>query len=375
MLDDDDQASVRVLLRRAMTNPASVARLGAAELDLTLRVARRARLLGRLGADLKAAGTFDRLPQVARDQLESATVMAQARERVAMWELDRTAWALRDEPDVPLVCLKGCAYVLIGTPNTRGRNFADVDLLVPEEHLERTEKILNSRGWPTKHLTPYDDNYYRRWTHELPPLVHVEREVEVDLHHNILPRTARYEPDSADIIARSVRLEGSRYFVPAPEDIVLHAMVHLMTDSDLADKLRDLVDVRDLLGYFAKSDAGFWQRLVARAPEHDLTRPAFYALRYAQMLLDVELPETALAAMPAWGPPAAILWLMDRLVPRALFPMHPDRRSRTTALCRLLLFVRSHWLRMPPWLLAYHLSYKFYVTRIRRIARETAPAA
>jgi len=34
-----------------------------------------------------------------------------------------------------------------------------------------------------------------------------------------------------------------------------------------------------------------------------------------------------------------------------------------SSVCRWLLFVRSHWIRMPPVLLARHLAYKFYVRR------------
>jgi hypothetical protein len=55
---------------------------------------------------------------------------------------------------------------------------------------------------------------------------------------------------------------------------------------------------------------------------------------------------------------------MDRLAPRALMPQHPDRPDRWSGLARLLLYIRSHWIRMPPWLLAYHLGYKFAATRM-----------
>ncbi len=41
---------------------------------------------------------------------------------------------------------------------------------------------------------PYDDLYYRRWMHELPPLVHSERGQLVDVHHTILPLTAGRSP-------------------------------------------------------------------------------------------------------------------------------------------------------------------------------------
>jgi hypothetical protein len=57
---------------------------------------------------------------------------------------------------------------------------------------------------------------------------------------------------------------------------------------------------------------------------------------------------------------------MNRLVPRALFPQHPDRPSMLTSAARWLLYMRSHWIRMPPVMLVRHLSYKFYVKHLRR---------
>lgn len=364
--EGDPAAEVRRLLGIALGNPAEVARLEAAELDLLIQLARRVRLHGRLCADLKRLGVFDRLPPVARDQLSSALVMAEGRERVARWELDRISYALRDEPDLTLICMKGCAYLLLHLPNTAGRIFADVDLLVPESQLGRAEETLNRHGWATKKLSPYDDNYYRRWSHELPPLVHVERDVEIDLHHSIAAPTSRLKPDPSKLIHRSREIPGSRFRVPAGEDLVLHAMVHLMFGADLSDKLRDLADIGDLLHTLAGEDAEFWDRLRDRARELGLTRPAYYGLRYCAEYLNSAVPNTLLDVIADWAPPLPARWLMDRLVPRALYPPHPERPSTLTTVCRLLLYMRSHWIRMPPWLLAYHLSYKFFAKRFSR---------
>ena len=364
--DHTDGQLVRRLLKIVIRDPCSVPNLPIRELDLALRLTRRVRLLGRLGADLDAAGLLDSLPPTAIDQLRSGMAMADSRSRLALWELDRIAWAMRSDPPTRLTVLKGCTYLLLDLPNARGRVFADVDLMTAEDQLEGVEAILNAKGWVTTKLTPYDQDYYRKWSHELPPLVHEEREVEIDLHHNIMPPTARLNPPSEKLLDRSRQLPESRYRVLADEDIVLHAMTHLMFDGDLADKLRDLVDICDLLEHFSGQDDEFWQKLVDRAEELDLTRPAYYSIRYARVLLDAPVPEPALETSEKWAPPRSVVWLMDRLVPRALFPRHPDHPNRVADFSRLLLYMRSHWIRMPPWLLAYHLSYKFFVTRVRR---------
>ena len=147
---------------------------------------------------------------------------------------------------------------------------------------------------------------------------------------------------------------------------MLHAMTHLMFDSDLADKLRDLVDVADLLEHFSAASGGFWDKLIERAAELDLERPAYYSLRYCQRFLGTELPESVLDALAQWSPLSPVRALMDALAERALFPLHPDRPSRWARLSRLLLYMRSHWIRMPPWLLTYHLTVKFLRTRVFR---------
>ena len=359
------QRYVRALLKRVLQEPVALTNMDTSDLDLAIRVARRVRLLGRLAVDLKESGAFDALPLVVKDQLQSALVLAESRARLAFWELDRLALALSDRPEFKPVAMKGCTYLLLDLPNARGRIFADVDLMLPKGELDDVERHLNRHGWRTQKLKPYDDNYYRKWTHELPPLVHVEREVEIDLHHNILPLTARLKPASAKLLEAAQPVPDSPYSVLCNEDIVLHAMVHLMFSDEMADKLRDLVDIKDLLVHFAGVDEGFWNRLVARAEELDLRRPAYYSLRYVKRLLDCSVPPSVISATKSWAPLAPILWLMDRLVPRALYPPHPDYRSRATDFSRLLLYIRSHWIRMPPWLLAYHLSYKFYATHVR----------
>jgi hypothetical protein len=362
-----DATRVAALLKVALRAPASVPNLAARDLDLLIRAARRVRLLGRLAADLQAAGVFDRLPPVARDQLHGTLVYAEARARLARWELDRIAWALEDAPPSRIVAMKGCAYLLLDLPMAASRIMADVDLMLPEAELEIVERRLNQRGWRTKPLSPYDDHYYRRWTHELPPLAHVERQVEIDLHHNLLPVTARPKPPAEPMLEAAAAVPGSPYRVLDGPDMVLHAMVHLFYSDEMADKLRDLVDIADLLEHFAGADTRFWKCLVDRARRLGLERPAFYGLRYARQLLDFPVPESAVIATTTWGPPAPIRLLMDRLTINALFPQHPDRQPPVgVAASRLLLYARSHWIRMPPWLLVYHLGYKFYVTRFRR---------
>src|SRR3546814_12858161 len=95
--------------------------------------------------------------------------------------------------------------------------------------------------------------------HELPPLIHKERDRMIDVHHTILPLTARQTPDAEVMIADSVAL-GDGLFVLSPEDMVLHCVAHLFADGDLAGGLRNLWDFHCLLEAFG-SDAVFLSKI------------------------------------------------------------------------------------------------------------------
>jgi len=366
---------LKPLLQSVLANPAEVTGLAAGELDLVLRGMRRVRLLGWLGTRLEETGDLQYLSEAAREQLASALVVAAARARLARWELDRVAWALESRASPRVIALKGCAYLLRGLPNAAGRSFADVDLMVAEEDLNRVERALARRGWLAAELSPYDDNFYRAWSHELPAMVHAEREVEVDVHHNIRGRFAPFRPDATLMIRASVPIAGSGFRSLSDPDLVLHAMTHLMFGGDLADGLRDLVDIDMLIRHFADTDDAFWQRFVARAERLDLGLPAFYSLRYAVRLIGTPVPETVLESIAAHAPVAIVVRLMDRIVPAALFPQDPDQMSARVAIARWLLYVRSHWVSMPPLMLLRHLAYKFYVRHLRGRIRGGRPTA
>jgi hypothetical protein len=357
-------AGVRTLLQQLVARPLELASLPATDLDLVLRAARRVRLLGWLAAQLERAERLKSLPEAAAEQLESALATAEARARMARWELDRIAWALRDDGPDKVIALKGCTYLLRNLPNARGRLFADVDLLVAEHDLAVVETLLKDRGWRGTKLSEYDQRFYREWAHELPALVHEEREVEVDVHHNIRGRFAPFKPDAARLLESAQQVGDSGFCSLADVDLVLHAMTHMMYGGDLADGLRDLVDIDMLLRHFAARDDEFWGRVAPRATELNLRLPAFYTLRYVRRLFGTAIPAGVEAALSSAAPSAPVLAMMDRLVPLALFPQHPDAPGSTAGLARWLLYIRSHWVSMPPVMLMRHLTYKFYVRQV-----------
>ncbi len=324
-------------------------------------VAERSRLTATLGHRLADAGILTELPGRVRSHFEAAMTEARFRNRLIGWEMNRVAHALRPL-DVTVVALKGGAYLLLDLPLARGRLPADLDILVRREDLSRIERCLTEAGWKSAELSEYDQRYYRRWMHEIPPLRHPRRYVEVDVHHTLLPLTARLQAND-ELLWSSVReVSCSRFRVLAPEDLVLHAVVHLFHDSDCGNRLRDLVDIDGLLRHFSADDRDFWRRLTERAKAHGLERPLTYAVHVSHRLLHTPVPAEWLN--PGGKDPLLRRWVAA-LMCRALPPSAPDDLDLGAAAARWLLYLRSHYLRMPLKLLIPHLLRKALVGKRR----------
>jgi len=348
---------VNNLLTQVLRVPENVISLSLAEWDLLICQARQAGLLARLYFLLHAKDLSGACPDQPLAHLESAWVVAEKHAAQVRWEISRIARAL-SQLDSPVLVLKGAAYLMAGLPPAGGRLFTDIDIMLPKARLEEAERLLFGHGWMTTHHDVYDQRYYRQWMHELPPLRHMTRQTVLDVHHTILPLTARLKPDPAKLWEAAVGIEGQVNFsVLAPVDMVLHSATHLFHDGELEHGLRDLVDLDALLRHFgARPD--FWPQLVDRAAELELSRPLYYALNYTSSILDTPVPDTVLSESGIGRPGVFVAPLMDRLFRRALAPDHPSCNDRLTGIARWMLYMRSHYLRMPLYLLIPHLLRK-----------------
>ncbi len=318
-------------LARALADPQSLA-LDTDWIGL-ITTARAEQLLGTLAYRLDGLP----LPEEVALLLADARAAAENGRRAALWEAEMARRALAPL-GCPVVLLKGTAFVAAGLSAGRGRSIGDLDILVPRADLDAVEAALLAAGWEWVKPDPYDDDYYRRWMHELPPLIHHERDRMIDVHHTILPLTARITPDAAALLAAAQPL-GNGLSTLSPNDMLVHAAAHLFADGDLAGGLRNLWDIHCLIEEHGTDG------LEARACHHGLSREVARALRLSQRLFGTivvaELPRRSdalylrrLLARDDWG--------------RAIRPV-----------TRLAFYVRSHWLRMPPAMLVRHLWTKW----------------
>jgi len=345
------------LLVAALRAPDTVTVLDAAGWDLLVRQARRAELLASLRARLDAAGVLRAVPADARVHLESGWLAAQNQVRDVRYEVRCIAQTLA-RTGVRLILLKGAAYVLADLDVGQSRIFGDIDVLVPRDAIAAVEKALKADLWMPSGGDAYDEYYYRTWMHQIPPMVNAGRESIIDVHHTIVPESARFDVQAQALFACARPVPGfDNVAVLAPEHLVAHSAAHLFNEGEFEHGLRDLVDLDGLLRDFGR-DPDFWPKLLAAAQTLDLTRAVYYALRYTRRLLDTPIPEEVVAAAHAWRPRGMLAPLMDALFARVLVPQHASCAAPGTAAAAFALYVRSHYLRMPFRLLAPHLARK-----------------
>ncbi|WP_033073363.1 nucleotidyltransferase domain-containing protein [Sphingopyxis sp. MWB1] len=331
-------ARILVDLLAGRRDPATLAR---AEWDGVIGVARSEALLATLACHLEMAPLSPPLAALFADQRAGAAVA----QRQALWEAEMARRALAAER-IEFVLLKGTAYAIAGLSCAAGRQIGDLDILVGAHHMGRAENELLEDGWEWVKSDPYDDAYYREHMHELPPLIHQARDRMIDVHHTILPRTHRLTPDILAMIADAVRLD-SGFAILCPTDMVCHCAAHMLADGDLQGGLRNLWDFHCLTRDFSAEDADFWEQLDARALQHDLRGEVRRAARLARDLYGAKLPS-------AWDDhDPADRWFKTRLLAR------DDWGRPTHFLLQQVFYIRSHWLRMPPALLARHLWIKW----------------
>jgi hypothetical protein len=323
------------ILAEALRDPASVASLDVAGWAALIAMARAEQLIGTLAHRL---GGFPMPGAVARILADARGSIEQQR-IAALWEAEAARRVLAPI-GCPVVLLKGTAFVAAGLRAGVGRSIGDLDILVPRDAIDAVEAALLDAGWEWVKPDPYDDAYYRRWMHELPPLIHRERDRMIDVHHTILPLTARITPDADALIAEGAALENGLR-VLSPNDMIVNGAAHLFADGDLAGGMRNLWDIHCLIEEFGIAG------LAEHARYHGLSHEVARAARQANALYGTGIPESWRVRDSA-----------DPLYRRRLLARDGWGRP-IRPFTRVGFYLRSHWLRMPPAMLARHLWTKW----------------
>ncbi len=345
------------LLLRVLINPGQLARLNINQWQLLLAQAKASRLVGRLYYLVVRERV--EIPEYAAWHLRSAYKLAERQRQQATREVAEINQALASQ-DVSFTLLKGAAYIVKGLPCCFGRIFSDIDILVARSEIEKVERYLRFYDWVQTKVDDYDEQYYRTWMHEIPPLRHAKRGTVLDVHHNILPLTNKDMPDFSRFKMDAVSVANvGEVQVLSNTDLCIHTAVHLFTESEFHHGLRDISDFDMLLRHFQENDADFVQALLDRALFLGLFDYVRLAVRYAHLVFGTPIANVEFAVLQAKYPLLGML--QDFCYINIFTPNHASCRTWRYGLSAWLLYWRGHLLRMPLRLLVPHLLRKTWM--------------
>jgi hypothetical protein len=240
------------------------------------------------------------VPDQVLDVLREAARQSTARSINLQFELDRVLTLLARE-DVPAVLLKGAALVEAVYEHPGLRPMVDLDLLVPRADLERAHAAVQaSLGYHLLRSRVAPDAVHAQElaaSHHHFPLVRTDGAVVLELHHRLLDDRVEYEVDG--LWERSVASSAPpAHRIPAPEDLVLHVLVHFSFDR-IHRKESALGQLADAVRIAGRWDLD-WDAVAERARASRVADRLYLALWSARALVgDLAPVEVVDALQPA----------------------------------------------------------------------------
>jgi len=332
--------------------------------DELLQQAYNTGLLARTFAILKEHNIFEFVPEHLKWHFSSANTVFLAHKQDVLLEVEHIERALKPAGITP-VFLKGTAYLLEGAKCSQGRLFADIDIFVAKSDLASTEEMLRWSGWVGKKMNEHDEKYYRDWMHEIPPMTNTRSGMTIDVHHNLVPLVSRMSLNSDEILADVVVNEQGIKTLSS-EDKVLHSASHLLLDGEFNHGFRDLHDIYLLIVEYTAEDPSFLSKLQKRAVFLGFEKIFYHCLKLQQYFFSLSVEEHLFVECEKKFKSKRLTNSVLKLMIKVLTPNINKHRDLSVNTALFLLFVRSHWLKMPIHILIPHLLYKSFIAPIKQ---------
>ena len=341
-----------------IASPSTIDQFSLAQQHILIRGARKAGLLASIAIQLQQdEACWRTLDEGIRRHLHSALIYSQRQHQQIRHEMNLLQTIL---VPTPFRCyfLKGAGYVVRGDNIHGGRIMSDIDVLVERRHLNNVEALLKQHRWVGKQVSDYDDKYYREWAHEIPPMLNVERNTTLDLHHNLVPPVSNRMPDASWFTQDAIAISDNIY-VLRPAATLLHSAVHLIMNEEFHHGLRDLADIHKML--LAYDGDAFWDDLLSLARQAKFQQELLYTLQlHAQIWPTTTNAKTVISQLQQdVTSPSHGFWL--QAYRWAIVPEIEELDSVKSRAARFLCFLRGHSQKMPLPILIRHLSFKTYL--------------
>ncbi|MGQ8364655.1 nucleotidyltransferase family protein [Glaciecola sp. 1036] len=352
------------LIKDCILRPSIVTSLSQKQLSDLVIVLRQQKLLATFAVLAQEQQVFEDLPEQTKRHLLNALVVVSRQNEQVTVEALRIKDILSETSEF-VVFLKGAAYSLAKLPLSKGRIYSDIDVLVEEKNIKQCEQALVLDGWAYTEISDYDDMYYRKWAHEIPPMQHITRGTSIDVHHNIIPVVSKDSPKVAKLVPYiQTRADGIQ--VLNPEMQFVHSAVHLFRNEEYKTALRDLFDLYFML---VSQEQSFIEDVLEVAKDVGFLYETGLALYFINHTLGFNCSDVLITH--ALGEKSKFrVWLDISIFSRIFVPTHPLIQHSKHATAHFFAMLRGHFIKMPIGLLIYHISMKSFRGIVTKIMGE-----
>lgn len=253
-----------------------------------------------LARHLEGSGVRDAVPSSVLRELDAAVQAARLLELRQRSECGRLLDEFR-QADVEAIALKGLALRETVYPEPGLRPAGDLDLLVRLDAIARAEEVLRQLGYVAG-AGQLPSERHRPGEHfHLPPYRLPGRDVQVELHWDLVRPPSGVRSDINGVWRRAVAhsVAGRPSLLLSPEDQMLHLALHAAQVNLLNIGLRHLVDVAELARQ--GRDTIDWNQLAELTAAWRAKEYAYLTLRVAEDLLGSTGPSPAMSSLRPEG--------------------------------------------------------------------------
>lgn len=291
----------KILLRCARLNlgpedEKALAGLLAEQVDwkTLLEKAKWHRLTGLAYHHLRRTALSGMVPKLVMHQFASAYRYNVAKYLIQKAELNKLLQELA-ERHITVILLKGSALgeTVYRVPGLRAMN--DIDLLVPEKHVNTVYEMIQQMGYSSEWSKETEERTIQNHRH-MPLLTGKDKPVWFEVHKHITRQDSPLHFDISEFWARATQHNnnGVQALLLAPEHMLIHLCVHFILDRRYHTYV-SLGQLCDIAGAIRSYQGGAdWQRFVSEVNRYHIRTPIYYALYSAKRLINAQVPDTVL---------------------------------------------------------------------------------
>ncbi len=301
-------------------------RLSGADWDALLDLAARQSVSPLLYRRLVARGLETSVPADIMQGLRRAYLVNAARNLRMHHELGKIMSGLR-QGGIPVIVLKGMFLADVVYGNMALRKTGDIDLLVPQDDLTRSEEVLTALGYHSLRSFSVDINVDLATHKHLPPFVKPNM-AWVEIHWSVTNPSQRYSIDVAALWERAkpATVAGVDVLTLSAEDLLLHLCLHTSYQHQFALGLPPFCDIAATIRHY--DDDMDWAQVRQRAEQWGWLRGVHLVLHLAKELVGAAVPDEVLRGLRPFGFSETIAAMAKEL----LFSDRANTSSKVTQL-------------------------------------------